>query len=407
MCCSDKKCSVAGCDNPAKKGSKRCEKHEAAMKKAMKIGAILVLLASQAMAQGFTPGGGGTLTAGTSPTSGCTDGGFLYSLSSLLNCGAVLTTDGSTVIANNGAAAAPIFIAKDNGSAVFTIADGGTITATGQYLAPLGSNANASIAATGGVGTGMYFRNVNLVTLVASTVQVAEIDSSAFNLGTSKNLAWYPALFGNPADLLLNREAAATLQMGADVNGAPVAQTLKAHDGITGTDKIGANLTIASGIGTGAGNGAQVNLNRTNALATGTTAQSSTNGFVVCESKILSNTSATTTTLATIGLASNTGGGASVSISVVASDGTNFDAETQTANLSFVNKAGTFTISTPTITASSAANNSGSATIGFTATGASSLISLKVTPVFTTIVPTSVRAYIEIFNHSAGAVTCQ
>lgn len=96
-----------------------------------------------ALAQGatapamFTPfkkGGATTLTAATTATSGCTDGAFLYSLSSLLNCGAVLTTDGNTVTVNNGAAAASIFVAKDNGTAVFTIADGGTITGTSNYI---------------------------------------------------------------------------------------------------------------------------------------------------------------------------------------------------------------------------------------------------------------------------------
>jgi hypothetical protein len=96
-----------------------------------------------------------------------------------------------------------------------------------------------------------------------------------------------------------------------------------------------------------------------------------------------------------------------VFITLVATDGTNFDSETQTANLSYVNKATVMTVSTPTITASSAANNSGSATIGFTATGASPTISLKVTPVYSTIVPTTVTMYAEIHNHGAGAVACQ
>jgi hypothetical protein len=96
-----------------------------------------------------------------------------------------------------------------------------------------------------------------------------------------------------------------------------------------------------------------------------------------------------------------------VFITLVASDGTNFDSETQSVNLSYVNKATVMTVSTPTITASSAANNSGSATIGFTATGASPTISLKVTPVYGTIVPTTVTMYAEINNHGAGAVSCQ
>jgi hypothetical protein len=177
--------------------------------------------------------------------------------------------------------------------------------------------------------------------------------------------------------------------------------------GGTGSNIAGANAGIYPGIGTGTGAGAQAELGRDLVTTTGSTAHNQTQGLVVCESKTLSNTSATTTALATIGSASNTAGGASVTISVVATDGTNFDVETQTANFSFINKAGVFTISTPTITTASPASGSGSTTIGFTATGASSLISVKATPVFTTLVPTSVTAYTTIINNSAGAVVCQ
>jgi len=202
------------------------------------------------------------------------------------------------------------------------------------------------------------------------------------------------------------KDAAAAIQLGVDVNGSPVAQTLKAHDGITGTDIAASSLTLGSQIGTGTGVN-QNNINRALTKATGTTAQTTANAFTVCASKILSNTSATATTFATIALASNSGGGASVELSLTATDGTNFDSETQSANLAFVNKATVMTVSTPTVTASSSANNSGSATIGFTATGTSPTISLKVTPVFTTIVPTTVTLYAIVKSHGAGAVTCQ
>lgn len=43
------------------------------------------------------------------------------------------TTSKTALLANNGTVAANIFEAQDNGTAVFTIADGGGITATGQY----------------------------------------------------------------------------------------------------------------------------------------------------------------------------------------------------------------------------------------------------------------------------------
>jgi len=79
------------------------------------------------------------------------------------------------------------------------------------------------------------------------------------------------------ADAFLNRGgAAATIQMGVNVNGAPVNQTFKAHNGITGTDVSSASLTIASGVGTGAGAVSQVLIQTPTALGSGTTAQSLT-----------------------------------------------------------------------------------------------------------------------------------
>ena len=78
------------------------------------------------------------------------------------------------------------------------------------------------------------------------------------------------------SDLFLGREAAAILQMGNDVNGAAVAQTFKAHDGITGTDVAGANLTLAGGRGTGAGAVGNLLFATSTLLGSGTTAQTLT-----------------------------------------------------------------------------------------------------------------------------------
>jgi hypothetical protein len=214
---------------------------------------------------------------------------------------------------------------------------------------------------------------------------------------------------GSTADVFLSRAAAANWQIGAANAASPVAQTVSFQGSRGGTDSnvAGTASQVQSSLGTGNAAGAQLSLSRAVMGGSGTTQQAAAHAFTVCESKTLSNTSATTTTVATIGAASNSAGGLTAFITVTASDGTNFDAETQSLNVSFVNKAGTFTISTPTITTSSPASNSGSTTIGATVTGASSLISLKVTPVFTTIVPTTVTVYVEIHNHSAGAVACQ
>lgn len=97
--------------------------------------------------------------------------------------------------------------------------------------------------------------------------------------GTGSNLT--------AGDTFLKRGgAAATVQMGMDVNGAAVAQTIQAANGITGTDKAGANLTIASGKGTGAATVSQILLRTPTVLASGTTAQSLTTRLTIDSSGI-------------------------------------------------------------------------------------------------------------------------
>lgn len=79
---------------------------------------------------------------------------------------------------------------------------------------------------------------------------------------------------GSTYDLVLLRQAAATLQLGLDINGTAVSQVINAANGITGTDKIGGSFTIASGKGTGAGTVSQVLIQTPTVLVSGTTAQS-------------------------------------------------------------------------------------------------------------------------------------
>ncbi len=75
--------------------------------------------------------------------------------------------------------------------------------------------------------------------------------------------------------------AAATVQHGADVNGAAVNQTIQACNGITGNDKTGANFAINSGKGTGAGAVSSITLGTPTALGSGGTAQSITTRLTV------------------------------------------------------------------------------------------------------------------------------
>src|SRR5204863_4265380 len=113
--------------------------------------------------------------------------------------------------------------AQVNGSAKFFVDRFGQLTAGGTVFNS--SSANSALLA-GGVAAGSD-----------KTIGF----SSTTNAGVA-------------ADTFFARGgAAATMQLGADLNGAAIRQTLQACNGITGTDKTGGNLTIAPGKGTGAG----------------------------------------------------------------------------------------------------------------------------------------------------------
>lgn len=75
-------------------------------------------------------------------------------------------------------------------------------------------------------------------------------------------------------DTWLYRGAQATIQMGANVNGAAIAQAFGSASGITGTDKTGANFTLFSGPGTGAGVVSSLIFQTPTVLGSGTAAQS-------------------------------------------------------------------------------------------------------------------------------------
>lgn len=300
---------------------------------------VILVAASSASAQvaGSRGGGGGggssTITAGTTATSGCTDGGFLYSLASLIQCGANALNDGSVITfggvagsgenvqITNGTSTRNIFKLLDNATPVWTVADGGTITATGQYLGPAGTAANVSYGVTGGVNTGMYFRSVVLTTFTAGGVQVAEMDSTALNLGQTKSLCWYPAAFGNTATLCFSQEATAVAQIGSDVNGAATAQTLKSADGITGTDIAGSNFILAGGRGTGTGASGDIILQTSPALTTGTTAQTLEERFKII-GKQFNLTDNTIATFVVETLGDDTGGGGTIHYCVRSSNAT-------------------------------------------------------------------------------------
>lgn len=207
---------------------------------------------------------------------------------------------------------------------------------------------------------------------------------------------------------ILNREAAGTVQLGQDVNGSPVNQTLKAHDGITGTDVKGASLTLEPGLGTGAGVSNPLTLNRVVTKATGTTAQTYAPVIVACPTKILSNTSATVQTVATVTTTSTTGGNVTMDYTVVANNGTLQDVDGGLVKVGWNNNAGTVAAAMTAVALQSDSDASGTLAATPTATVATNVVSIKLTPTWVTIVPTTVTALITFTLGTTGdTVVCQ
>lgn len=278
-------------------------------------GKVLAVNAGQTDVEWITAGGG--LTIGTTTITSGTTGRVLYN-----NAGIVgeMTTSGSgTQLALTNS---PTFTTPTLGAATATTINGLTITsstgtltvnngvtltaATTGTVAILGANnftatqtvnSLSQIKSTGELqlqnsgafagGALLYATSSNFTICRADSANYSEVLRASLNGGSIMLGLWDGARFGNrigfgagvigvggahTTDLWLEREAAAIAQLGSDANGSPTNQTLKAHDGITGTDQNGANLTLASGNSTGTGTSAII-FSTPAAGSTGTTAR--------------------------------------------------------------------------------------------------------------------------------------
>lgn len=367
-------------------------------------------------------GAASTLIAGTTATSGCTDGGFLYSLTSLIQCGANALNDGSVitfggvagagenVIITNGTSTRNILVLRDNVTPVWTVADGGITTKTQPLRSEDGAVGTPAYSFTNDIDTGLWWRTAGAMEYSSNGAHTISFNNGGgITLGSARQVGWTSvAAPTNALDAFFERDAAATVQLGADVNGAAITQTLKAHDGITGTDIAGARLTLAPGLGTGAAVSNPLTLNRVVTRATGTTAQTYSPAFVSCPTKILSNTSATAQTIATITTTSTTGGNVTVDYTTVANNGTLQNTDSGLVKVSWNNNAGTVAAAMTAVALQSDSDASGTLATTPTATVATNVVSIRFTPTWVTIVPTTVTGWATFTLHTSGdTVACQ
>lgn len=231
-----------------------------------------------------------------------------------------------------------------------------------SLLAADGSVSAPSIAFAAdqdGSGTGIYRGAANDWRIAANGVFKVAITTNAalFAEEVVVGNATYFGFSDNASPLsgtydtrLYRGGAAATLELGADVNGAPVHQTFKAADGITGTDIAGANMTVTAGRGTGAGTPGALNFQVTDALTTGTTQQTlstrmtiSGGGGIWTKSGTKTLTAGAATDFVQVAVTSNGRQSGYVEYSIDADDGTDFQERSGVLYFAAVNKAGTET----------------------------------------------------------------
>ena len=133
---------------------------------------------------------------------------------------------------------------------------------SGPILLPDGTTAAPSLSFTSDPDTGLERCTTNTLCGIAGGARHFSISTSGFGAAANGDIFW----LGQNADVVLARDAAATLQMGGDAASA-VSQTFKGADS-TGNGTAGGVLTVRGGAGT-AGDAKGGNLNLAGGAAFG------------------------------------------------------------------------------------------------------------------------------------------
>lgn len=254
------------------------------------------------------------------------------------SCGTSSCTDPTLIIHSHNQTTTEWMDLKHNGTYASIATGVGPLTVPGGT-----AGTAAGLAFNDATTLGFATRNSNKIDVISGANTIVTMGSGLAGANGLIVVGAHMLQFNNTAggtpDLNLVREGAAILQLGADVNGAAVAQTIKAHDGITGTDIAGANITISGGTGTGTGAGGNFITQTSPSLATGTTQQTAASRMVqVAKPKALTAGAATSVVL--FAVASSTVGGGEIEYTVTANDSTDFQIRAGRVGYVMVNKGG-------------------------------------------------------------------
>lgn len=189
-----------------------------------------------------------------------------------------------------------------------------------------------------GTGHGFYRINSSNMGYCQNGVEIFRFANGLLQVGAAASGGLYIGTTVGAPDVNFQREAAATWQLGSDVNGAAINQTIKGNDGITGTDIASGNFSSGPGRGTGAGQPGDAILQTATQLATGTTAQTLVTRFHgEGGTRSLTDTVATTVFNVTTGNDLSCGG--TFFFTVEAADATNQQTTTGSVNFAAADNA--------------------------------------------------------------------
>ena len=258
---------------------------------------------------------------------------------------------------------------RSSGADLFSVVTGGVhriqfgvVSGVGTSTLYTSSGSAVYTASGGGAQLGSSTVNASLTPFWTVTAASGRFASS--------NRAYEFALGG---DCIISGDAAAVFQLGTDST-TPITQRVCGPDG-TGTNIAGGSIGLQSGTSTGTGAGGDVFVETSMSSSSGSTANS-----VQERSRIIGRvkdlTEGTATNLASIALASGKVTGGTATITVWASDGTDYQALTSEIRFSAVNKAGTIT-ATVSQTDGTTAASAGTLTVTYDATQSGSAILLR------------------------------
>jgi hypothetical protein len=340
--------------------------------------AVLLCAAVSVDADVVRTRGGGSATAaavtpGTTTVTGCQNRVIYGDNSQVLNCEAALGYTAST----------------------------DTLTA-GTYVAGIGALATPSYAFAGFLGTGFSTPAGELDMSIVGTHR-ARLNSNGFVTTGRYGFGATPAT----GDTFMLREGVGIVEHGVDANAAPTPQTIKAHDGIVGTDVAGANLTLAGGRGTGAGTASDLLLQTGTALGTGTTAQALVTRNHI-EGGFRALVDATATTVFTVTTGNDVACSGTAEVTVEAQDGTDVQATRAVISWAAVDTtagAGGEACASGLIGTNVSAASSGTLTVTTDATTGTDLCNVRVTATGSLTETVGPRARYQV-RMDPGSSTC-